>query len=258
MTPSELTPVAIAAANAGATKLLEGLNRPKQVQLKSDRASIVTWADEASQAAIAGVVLETFPGHEIMGEEGSAGDPHGPFVWIVDPLDGTTNYARGLMPWGVSVAVREREGPVLAGVIVDPGRGETFVAERGQPAAYAVSDTGSPRSALVATGLQNDDPEVIKEFVARVERLHLNCRGVRAIGSPALAIAYVATGRLDAFVEKDATYAWDIAAAALMVEHAGGRVTDFDGGPINLGRGVANVVASNGRWHDELLAIVNG
>lgn len=256
MSPA-LLDVAVAAARAGGARLLEGMTRPMEVTMKSARANIVTWADEASQAAVIEVLLGAFPDHAVLGEEGDAGAVDGPYTWIVDPLDGTTNYARGLSPWGVSVAVRETGGPLVCGVVFDPLRDELFSVTKGAGTTLTVSDTADVRRAVVATGLQNDDPAIIREYAQRVEQLHLHARGARSIGSPALAMAYVAGGRLDAFLEKDATYAWDVAAATVLIEEAGGRVTDFDGGPVNLGRGVANVVASNGAIHDDLLEIVN-
>lgn len=251
-----LLDVALEAAQAGGVRLLEGLDRAdKEVVQKNERTSIVTWADEASQAAVFDVIGKAFPDHCIMGEEGDGGAVDGPFTWIVDPLDGTSNYARGMPHWAVSIAVRETDGPVLAGVIHNPASGETFAAQRGGGVDYSVSDTDALARALVATGVQSDDPAVIADYVRRVERLHLKCRGIRGLGSPAIAMAYVAVGRLDAFVEKDATYAWDIAAGLLLVEEAGGRVTDLDGSPANLGRGIANVIASNGHIHDDLIEV---
>jgi myo-inositol-1(or 4)-monophosphatase len=252
-----LLETAIDAARAGGAKLLEGLARPMEVTQKSTRANIVTWADEASQAAIVDVLLGRCPGHTVLGEEGSAGEVDGPYTWIVDPLDGTSNYARGLSPWGVSIAVRETGGPLVAGVIYDPLRDELYAAERGGGTTMQVSDTTDLKRALVATGLQNDDPVKIHEYVLRVEQLHLHARGARGIGSPALVMAYIATGRMDAFVEKDATYAWDIAAGMVLIEEAGGRVTGFDGGEVNLGVGLSDVVASNGLIHDDLVDVVN-
>ena len=253
----DLLEIALEAARAGGAKLLEGLERPPEITNKSSRANIVTWADEAAQAAIVEVLLDHCPGHAVLGEEGTAGDPNGPYTWIVDPLDGTSNYARGLSPWGSSIAVRETGGPLLAGVIFDPLRGELFAVERGGGTDLLVAPTTELRAALVATGLQNDDPAIIHEYVSRLEQLHLHCRGVRSIGSPAFAMAYVAAGKLDGFVEKDATYAWDIAAAALLVEEAGGVVTDIDGGPPNFGPGIANVVAAPRALHAELVDVVN-
>jgi myo-inositol-1(or 4)-monophosphatase len=252
-----LLQTAIDAARVGGAKLMEGLERPPEIIMKSSRANIVTWADEAAQAAVVERLLGEFPGHMILGEEGKAGDPTGPFTWIVDPLDGTSNYARGLSPWGVSIAVRETNGPLLAGVIFDPLRNEMFTAEKGAGSTLTMSDTTDVGKALIATGLQNDDPLVINEYSRRIEQLHLHCRATRSIGCPSFAMAYVAAGKIDAFIEKDATYAWDVAAAALMIQEAGGIVTDFDGGPINLGEGLSNVIASNRHIHADLLEIAN-
>ena len=120
---------------------MDGLLRPPEIIQKSARSNIVTWADEASQATIVELLLGRYPDHAILGEEGSAGNPDGPYTWIVDPLDGTSNYARGMSPWGVSIAVRETGGPLLAGVILDPLRDEMFAVERGGGTTCRPSDT---------------------------------------------------------------------------------------------------------------------
>jgi myo-inositol-1(or 4)-monophosphatase len=254
---SNLLESAIDAARAGGERLMEGLLRPPEIHQKSARSNIVTWADEASQATIVELLLGRYPDHAILGEEGSAGDPEGPYTWIVDPLDGTSNYARAMSPWGVSIAVRETNGPLLAGVILDPLRGEMFAVERGGGATCRPSDTADIGRALIATGLQNDDPQVIHQHAMRIEQMHLHCRGTRAIGCPSFALAYVAAGKLDGFVEKDATYAWDVAAGVLLLEEAGGVSTGFYGEPVNLGPGVTNIVASNSQIHADLLDVVN-
>jgi myo-inositol-1(or 4)-monophosphatase len=245
------------AARAGGEMLMEGLRRPPEITQKSARSNIVTWADEAAQQAIVSMLLDRYPTHGILGEEGNAGNPDGPYTWIVDPLDGTSNYARGLSPWGVSIAVRETGGPLLAGVILDPLRNEMYAVERGGGTTCVPSDTDDIGRALIATGLQNDDPETIHQHALRIEQMHLHCRGTRGIGCPSFTLAYVAAGKLDGFVEKDATYAWDVAAAVLLLEEAGGVATDFDGGPVNLGAGITNIVASNAAIHADLLDVVN-
>jgi myo-inositol-1(or 4)-monophosphatase len=109
---------------------------------------------------------------------------------------------------------------------------------------------------MVCTGLQSDDPAQIESFGRRIVALYSNARGTRALGSPALCLAYVAAGRIDAFFERDATYAWDVAAGSLLISEAGGRCEDLDGGPLNLDVGVANVLGSNGLVHDELAHLV--
>ncbi len=254
---TNLLETAIDAARAGADRLMEGLRRPPEIHQKSARANIVTWADQAAHETIVALLLGRHPSHAILGEEGCAGDPDGPYTWIVDPLDGTSNYARGMSPWGVSIAVRETGGPLLAGVILDPLRDEMFAVERGGGTTCRPSDTATIGSALIATGLQNDDPATIHQHALRIEQMHLHCRGTRAIGCPSFALAYVAAGKLDGFVERDATYAWDVAAAVLLLEEAGGVATDFDGGPVNLGPGITNIVAANRQIHADLLDVVN-
>jgi myo-inositol-1(or 4)-monophosphatase len=264
-TVSDLLEVAVAAARAGAAVLVEGLRRPKQVELKSERASIVTWADVTAQAAILEVLRERFPGHAVLAEEDHVGvagveaaQPRA--TWLVDPLDGTSNYAHGVPFACTSVAVRDADG-LAAGAIFDPFREELFTAARGGGAwlgdeRLAVSAVDSPGGALVCTGIQSDDPDAIAAFGRRIVALSKECRGVRCIGSPALCLAYVAAGRIDAFLERDATFAWDVGAGALLITEAGGRIEDLDGGPLNLGPGLANVLASNGGIHAALAGIV--
>ena len=259
-TVSDLLEAAVAAARAGGAVLVEGLHRPKQVQLKSERASIVTWADVTAQAAILAVIAERFPDHAVLAEEGHADHSTNPVTWLVDPLDGTSNYAHGVPFACTSVAVRDAEG-LAAGAIFDPFREELFTAARGGGAwlggeRLAVSSVDAPAAALVCTGIQSDDPEAIATFGRRIVALSRECRGVRCVGSPALCLAYVAAGRIDAFVERDATFAWDVGAGALLIAEAGGRIEDLDGGPVNLGPGLANVLASNGLIHAALAGVV--
>jgi myo-inositol-1(or 4)-monophosphatase len=257
--------VAVAAARAGGAVLIEGLQRPKQIELKSERSSIVTWADVTSQAAIFEIIGDSFPDHAILGEEGIGGAADSDHTWIVDPLDGTSNYAHGLPFACVSVALRDPHG-VVVGAIFEPFRGELFTAARERGAwlgdgplageRLEVSAAGSLAHALVCTGLQSDDPAQIEAYGRRIVALYSTARGTRALGSPALCLAYVAAGRIDGFLERDATYAWDVAAGALLITEAGGRCDDLDGGPLNLGVGVANVLGSNGHIHDELAHLV--
>ena len=251
--PAGLLTVAEAAARAGGAILRDGQARPKDVVTKG-RTEITTWADAAAQDAIVEVIAAAFPGHRIEGEEGAVGSPDADLTWIVDPLDGTSNYAHGIPFCCVSVAVRETAGPLLAGVVYDPLRDECFAAERGRPATTAVSSTAELGRAVVGTGIQNDDPAAIAAFGRRLVALYGSCRGVRVLGAPALVMAYIACGRLDGMVQRDALWAWDVAAGIVLVEAAGGRVTGFDGGPPPL-EGRADVIVSNGLLHDALLAV---
>jgi myo-inositol-1(or 4)-monophosphatase len=259
-TPTDLLEVCVEAATAGGEVLIDGLTSARRVQMKSERASIVTEIDLESQRRIFAAIGERFPEHVIMGEEGDGGGDDRSHTWIVDPLDGTSNYASGIPFACVSVAVRDDAG-VVVGAIFEPFRQELFTAVRGGGAwlageRLAVRDEPDLGRVLITTGLQSDDPAEIAAHARRIEALHLHSRGARLLGCPALCLAYVAAGRLDAFFERDATYAWDLAAGSLMIDEAGGRCEDLDGGPINLGRGVANVLATNGKVHDALFELI--
>ena len=258
--PDELLEVCVAAAGAAGEVLVDGVDGPKRVQMKSERSSIVTEIDLESQRRIVEVIGQAYPGHAIMGEEGDGGGADRSYTWIVDPLDGTSNYASGIPFACASIAVKDLDG-VVAGAIFEPFRQELFTATRGGGAwlgaeRLAVRPEGDLRRVLITTGLQSDDPDQIAAHARRIEALHRHSRGARLLGSPALCTAYVAAGRLDAFFERDATYAWDVAAGSLMIHEAGGRCEDLDGGPVNLGRGIANVLATNGAVHDELFELI--
>jgi myo-inositol-1(or 4)-monophosphatase len=265
--PDELLDTAVAAARAGGAVLTEGLQRPRQVELKNERTSIVTWADRTAQREIVRIIAERFPDHGVLAEEDedavgptAGGEGGEPVTWLVDPLDGTSNYAHGIPFACTSVAARDASGLVV-GAIFEPFRGELFTAVRGGGAwlgeeRLAVSAADALGRALVCTGIQSDDEGAIAAFGRRMVALSRHCRGVRCVGSPALCLAYVAAGRIDAFLERDATYAWDVGAGGLMIAEAGGRIEDLDGGPLNLGRGLANVLASNGHIHEALADVV--
>jgi myo-inositol-1(or 4)-monophosphatase len=264
-TKAELLAVAVAAVQAGGAVLIEGLNRPKQVELKSERASIVTWADVTAQEGIIGVITKRYPDHAILAEETVADALPGRVssrtpTWLIDPLDGTSNYAHGIPFACTSVAVRDSRG-LVAGAIFEPFRGELFTATRGGGAwlgneRLRVTKTADLARALVCTGVQSDDPEALALFGRRIVALMTHARGARCLGSPALCLAYVAAGRIDGFVERDATYAWDVGAGGLMITEAGGRIEDLDGGPLNLGPGLANVLATNGKIHEALADVI--
>jgi myo-inositol-1(or 4)-monophosphatase len=258
--PAELLAVAAAAARAAGVVVVEHLGTPTALAHKNERTSVVTEIDVAAQAETERVISGHFPRHAIRGEEGSAGDADGELTWLVDPLDGTSNFAHGVPLACTSVAVTDAAG-VVAGAIFEPFREELFTAVRGGGAwlggeRLAVSTTVAIDEALVCTGVQSDSADAVEDFGRRIVDLVSRCRAVRALGSPALCLAYIAAGRIDAFLEADSTYAWDVGAGALMIGEAGGRIEDLDGGPLNLGPGLANVIASNGRIHDELAALV--
>jgi myo-inositol-1(or 4)-monophosphatase len=251
-------PVAVDAARSAGKLLREALGGPRRIDYKGHPTNLVTEMDRRVEALIVGRVQEAFPDHAVLGEEGGAqaGRSAGSeYRWLIDPLDGTTNYAHGLPLFSVSIAL-ERAGEVQLGVAYDPNLDECFVAERGQGATLngeplGVSATAALDQSLLVTGFPYDirsNPETnLPEYAA----LSLRSRAVRRLGSAVLDLCYVAAGRFDGFWELRLG-PWDMAAGGLMVLEAGGRVTNVRGGPWHLdGPGV---LATNGRIHDELLA----
>jgi myo-inositol-1(or 4)-monophosphatase len=254
---AELLRVALLAARAGGEMLREWQGK-FQAREKSP-ADLVTDADLASQKAIAQVVARHFPDHAFLGEE-NPGDVRRlldePYCWIVDPLDGTTNYVHGFPAFAVSVAVAA-EGEVVAGVIYDPLHDHAYAAAKGAGAwlnnePMRVSNSNRLDESLLAMSLpaQVDSlsPDVL-DFVAVVGR----CRGVRRTGSAAMNLAYVARGVLDAKWAR-AIHPWDVAAGVLLVREAGGTVTASDGGEFNLAN--AHLLASTSGVHCELLGVL--
>jgi myo-inositol-1(or 4)-monophosphatase len=231
-----------------------------EIAYKDARANLVTIADRQSQAAIVDVICDAFPGHAIVGEEGTTGDPRGEHVWYVDPLDGTTNYAHGLPYFCVSVAVRSA-GDTVAGVVYDPVHDEMYAAARHEGATrngeqLHVSGIARLDRALVVAQAQSVDPGEIRAYASLVERLMTAAGGVRSLGSPALTLCAIAAGRLEAYCEY-AMDPWDIAAGQLILEEAGGTLTGFDGRPHRTAART-DVAASNGRIHSELLTALKG
>ncbi|MBI2187495.1 MAG: inositol monophosphatase [Acidobacteria bacterium] len=218
---------------------------------------LVTEVDLECERMCRAVIAERFPDHDILAEElgGEAADrPGARCRWVFDPLDGTTNYAHGLPIFSASLAL-QIDGRTDVGAIYDPSRRELFTAERGEGAflngqALAVSHTAEPIDALLVTGFPYFyTQELVDLFATFLQR----ARAVRRLGSAALDLCYVAAGRFDAFWEQHLK-PWDMAAGALIVEEAGGRITGMDGSPFDLSAG--HVVASNGRIHEVLLAII--
>jgi myo-inositol-1(or 4)-monophosphatase len=234
-----------------------------ETEYKGD-VDLVTAADRAAEKLIRARLAEVFPSHGIYGEEGTRDRMTGEYRWYVDPLDGTTNFAHGHPQFCVSLGLEHRpagtpenaDGTVVAAVIYDPLRDELFTAERGVGARFNgrpmhVSKTRDMAESLIATGFpsrkRHDNPNAhfYHEFTLR-------SHGVRRAGSAALDLAYVACGRLDAFWEFNLN-PWDTSAGMLLVEEAGGRVTNFSGGKFLLDS--REVLASNGLVHEEFVSL---
>jgi myo-inositol-1(or 4)-monophosphatase len=234
-----------------------------ETEYKGD-VDLVTVADRTSEKLIRERLAAVFPEHGVFGEEGTRERMEGEFRWYVDPLDGTTNFAHGFPQFCVSLGLEHRpagiapgeDGTIVAGVVYDPMRDELYAAERGRGAwlngkPMHVSRIGVLAESLVSTGFpskkRHDSPNIhfYHEFTLR-------SHGVRRAGSAALDLAYVASGRLEAFWEFNLN-PWDTAAGILLVTEAGGRVGDFAGGAFRLDS--REVLASNGLIHEELVGL---
>jgi myo-inositol-1(or 4)-monophosphatase len=254
-------PAASAIAREAGARLREFFTQGVVTEYKGD-ADLVTVADRTSEKLIRERLAVAFPEHGIYGEEGTRDRMEGEFRWYVDPLDGTTNFAHGFPQFCVSLGLEQRAaglapgegGTLAAAVIYDPMRDELFVAERGRGALLngkpmRVSRTPALYEALVATGFPSRKRHASPN-IHFYQEFTLRSHGVRRAGSAALDLAYVAAGRLDAFWEFNLN-PWDTAAGILLVEEAGGKVTDFSGGHFKLDS--REILASNGLIHAELL-----
>jgi myo-inositol-1(or 4)-monophosphatase len=253
--PDPLT-TALSAAREGAAVLLEHAHRPLEIQEKGRRADIVTVADRASERAVIARLHADFPNAAILAEESGSAPGTSDERWVIDPLDGTTNYAHGYPLYCVSIAY-ERAGELLAGVIYAPALNECYAAERGSGARrgdqpIAVSSIDRVGDAMVCTGFHPADYERNARYFARASA---RAQAVRRDGSAALDLAFVACGRFDGFWEFD-LHAWDVAAGTLLVREAGGSVTRVDGGPTHLD--ARSILATNARIQSELQGVLAG
>ncbi len=233
------------AAAAAGELLLERFGGPARgVERKSSRTDLVSDADRDAEAAIEEILSAERPDDGLLAEEGSSREAVSGRRWVVDPLDGTTNFLYGIPAWAVSIALEDADGSAL-GVVADPVRGETFTAIRGRGAACngePIEVTGEERldTALVATGFSYEAQERQAQAALLAEVLP-RVRDIRRVGAAALDLCWVATGRLDAYYERGLKH-WDWAAASLLVAEAGGRLRWLEGEPRGLVAGSPMVV----------------
>lgn len=226
---------------------------------KKGTIDLVTEVDLECEQMCRAVLADRFPDHAILAEE-LGGDPQAAasrYRWVFDPLDGTTNYAHGLPVFCASLAL-EIDGRAEVGTIYDPTRKELFTGERGQGAfvngaRLRVSETGGLLDALLVTGFPYDVHQKLGPLIEMFSAFLGQARAVRRLGSAALDLCYVAAGRFDGFWEQSLR-PWDVAAGALIVEEAGGRVTGMDGTPFDPA--AAHLVASNGQIHGAMLDVI--
>lgn len=241
------------AREAGAI-LLEHLGRPLEVERKSHRADLVTNADHASERHIVDAIRRAYPASAILVEEEGASPGTSDERWIVDPLDGTTNFVHGYPPFCVSIGY-ERAGELVAGAVYAPMLGECFAAERGAGAtlngrSIRVSSIDTVAESLVCTGFV---PGRWERNRVRFARMMEAAQALRRDGAAALDLVTVAAGRFEAFWEFELK-PWDVAAGALIVQEAGGTVCAIDGGPLDLAAG--SILATNGAVHAEMLELL--
>jgi len=219
--------------------------------------NLVTDVDLASERLIREAISTYYPRHEVLGEEGGLSESGSEYRWIVDPLDGTTNYAHGYPIFCVSIAL-ECKGEIELGVVYDPMRDELFAAEQGAGATLNnrpihVSKTAELMQGLLSTGFPYDIKTSKLTNLDHWANFAMNAQALRRDGAAALDLCYVACGRFDGFWELNLS-PWDTAAGALIVTEAGGRVTNFSGGPFSNYK--PEVVASNGLIHDRMLEVL--
>lgn len=247
-----------AAREAGAL-LARHIGEPTKVETKLSIVDLVTEIDRASELLIQRILKRHFPDFGFIGEEHGSHKERARFRWIVDPLDGTMNFVHGVPFFGISIGL-EKEGELIAGVIYDPIRKEMFHGLRGygafvQKKRLKVSRTRLLSTSLLSTGFASTFRAHPQKHLKWFKAFESNSHAVRRMGSTALSLAYVAAGRLEGFYEQNLK-SWDIAGGILLVQEAGGQVSNFKGKQPELARG--ELVASNGRIHNEMLRLLRG
>jgi myo-inositol-1(or 4)-monophosphatase len=266
---------AVKAARAAGSIHRRYYGRVRSVRFKSgNRLNLVTEVDRLCEKAVFRILKENFPSHNFWGEESGRGKAASPFTWLVDPLDGTTNYAHAYPFFCVSIALVKNKLPtlkkggggdlvivsssdIIASVVYDALRDECFTAEQGKGARLNgrrihVSRVEDLKQSLVCTGFAYQVMKTNYNF-GNFHNFVRKAQGVRRDGSAALNLSYVAAGRFDGFWERG-LQAWDMAAGVLLVKEAGGKVTDLTGGPLDLMG--ENALASNGRIHGQMFRIL--
>jgi myo-inositol-1(or 4)-monophosphatase len=257
MSPSSLLDLAVGVAREAGELLLGRFRRPARgVETKSSSTDLVSEADRSAEELILERLAAARPDDGVLAEEGGGKSSSSGITWIVDPLDGTVNYLFRIPVWSVSIAATDERG-TLIGVVHDPCRAETFTAIRGEGAALngepiSVGDQGSLAQALIGTGFSYD-ADARREQAERLVRVLPRVRDIRRGGSAAIDLATLACGRFDGFFEAPMEE-WDKAAGVLLIEEAGGIVSDLPA-PKGLSTGV---IAANPKLHDELRRLVIG
>jgi myo-inositol-1(or 4)-monophosphatase len=257
--PEALRDLAVSWAREAGAVLREAYGGAHALERKG-AIDLVTETDRRAESLILSRLRERFPDHAVLAEESGAHQArNAPVRWLIDPLDGTTNFAHNYPFFCVSIAA-ETQGRLVAGAVFDPVRDEMFAAAAGKGAALngtplRVSTVDRLENSLLVTGFPYDVREHPERHVPLFQAFLVRAQGLRRDGSAALNLCYLAAGRFDGFWEGHLA-PWDMAAGVLMVREAGGRVTDYAGGTFRLER--PEILASNGRIHEEMCTILTG
>lgn len=251
--------IAISAARKAGDYIARASEDLKRVTTEfKNPGDYVTNVDKMAESIVIDVIQQAFPTHSILGEESGAIDRDEEFQWIIDPLDGTSNFVHGLPHYAVSIALRQGRR-IEHGVIYDPMRQELFTASRGQGAQLnnrriRVSSQGALDLALVGTGFPFHQPTLRPAYLEGFQQVFSKVNDLRRAGAASLDLAYVAAGRIDAYWEMSLKI-WDIAAGVLLVREAGGLVSDLQGGENHLESG--DIIAGNPKIFKQLLQVLN-
>jgi len=249
----------INAVNAGAAQLVHFFNGKFKISNKEGINNLVTEADHASEKAIIEVIRKDYPDHFILTEESGELATGSEFKWIVDPIDGTVNFANGIPICCVSIGL-EQDGKMIMGAVYNPLMNEFYFAQAGFGASLndkkiSVSQKTALATSCMVTGFPYKYLDTPNGPLQVFEKMIRQGIPVRRLGSAAIDLCWVAAGRFDGFYEHD-LQAWDSAAGSLIVEEAGGKVTDFKGNAFSPHQ--PHIIATNGKIHDELLGVLNG
>jgi len=254
---SEFTEIAEQACRVAGQLQRDGLKRARQIEFKGS-INLVTDVDKACEKEIVDLLQGKFPHHDILAEEGSGRRKDSEYKWIIDPLDGTTNYAHGYKLFCISIALEYR-GEIIVGAVYEPNRDEMFLAEQRNGARLngekiQVSEVADLNHAMLATGFAYNVRETKNNNLDHFQKFLMKAQAIRRDGVAAIDLCYIADGRYDGFWELN-LFPWDVAAGLLMIQEAGGRVTDFRGRPFDIY--AKEILASNGKFHDAMVEVLN-
>lgn len=252
----EFTDIAEQACRAAGILQIEGLKKARQIVYKGS-INLVTDVDHACEKAIVDIIQGAFPDHDILAEEGSGRRKDSEYKWVIDPLDGTTNYAHGYPIFCTSIALEYR-GEIVLGAVFDPSRQEMFLAEKGSGARLngnklKVSEVKDLNGALLCTGFAYNVREAKNNNLDHFTDFLMTAQAVRRDGVASVDLCYVAAGRFDGFWELN-LFPWDVAAGYLMILEAGGTVTDFAGGAFDIYK--KEILANNGFLHESMKQVL--